>query len=233
MKLHEVDLTGKYGHGGQTLDVVEKTALLASLPTQFENDGRGIKKKYMQELEESVKRMIQQAEEHRLSQNLSRNSAYKDQIGRFGDVTDMYCPDVTSSEDAFSPRMSFRSSARSSLTVSEMSESFSSSFDEEAATVNPLHARSDGVSLSRGGTTSSMTACNSRGSAGDSSAIGDMEMSKRKLAIGRFFSPPQEQDPPRGSRDSTSTSTSRSEHPPGIGKSEMQKRTAALSGLFK
>jgi hypothetical protein len=119
MRLHEVDLTGKYGYGGQTLDVVEKTALLAAMPSVFENDGRGIKKKYLQELEDNVKQMIQQAEEHRLAKNLLRNAAYKDQVGVFQEDTAMYSPDVTSSENAFSPKMSFRFTAVSTIAEKE------------------------------------------------------------------------------------------------------------------
>jgi hypothetical protein len=225
MRLHEVDLTGKYGYGGQTLDVVEKTALLAAMPRVFENDGRGIKKKYLQELEDSVKQMIQQAEEHRLARNLLRNAAYKDQVGVFQEDTAMYSPDVTSSEDAFSPRMSFRSSAPSSLSMTSGKEYLSStdadedgvinrnkiSDNEASDTLNPLH---DSDRFSRSSSSSNFR----------SSAIGQSEMSKRTYIIDNLLS---------RSSQSSSSSSSVVDSSAAIGESEMQKRSAALSNLFK
>ena len=123
-KLHEVELKNKYGHGGQGLDVVEKTALLAALPDNFENDGNGTKKKFVLDLEESVMQMLKKVEQNSLPKNLLRNPAYKDQVGIFGDNTEMYCPEVTSSEDAFSPRTSHKFKLRSDM----------SSFDESSTT---------------------------------------------------------------------------------------------------
>jgi len=207
MKLHEVDLTGKYGHGGQTLDVVEKTALLAALPSRFENDGRGIKKKYALDLEESVKSMILQAEEFRLPKNLLRNVAYKEQEGMFGDVQDLHSPDVTSSEDAFSPRMSFRSSGLSSTRQSS---------DDWEGVGNPLH-RSRDDSLSRPSSISSTSS---------QSSIGQVEMNLRKAAIGSLLNRGADQDSRAGSRKSSGAEE-------GIGQDEIQKRKELIGKIFK
>jgi hypothetical protein len=215
MKLHEVDLTGKYGHGGQTLDIVEKTALLAALPSKFDNDARGIKKKYLLDLEGNVMKMIQQEEEFRLSKNLIRNPAYKDQQGKFDGVTDMYAPDVISSEDAFSPRMSFRSSTQSSPSFSRKA-SLSHSIDE--GVVNPLHDLGSS-SFSRHSSISSVSSC---------STIGQNEMSLRKAAIGSLLSRDQSvsNSSSHSSRDLSSDSSS-------IGKDELSKRREAIGNIFK
>ena len=250
MRLHEVDLTGKYGFGGQTLDLVEKTALLAVMPARFDNDGRGMKKKYLRELEDSVKQMHQQAEAHRLTRNLLRNVAYTDQVGRFQENTEMYIPDVTSSEDAFGPRDSFRSSSGSSLSnslslslsrnkdisssveddVLASRSSSSSSSSSSGATLNPLHVSDkDRSRYSRS---------SSGGSTGVSAtAIGPSEMKSRTSVIDNLFksqSRGQSRPSSTSRHDSGGSGGSSSEDSNrGIGQTEMQKRSAAIGNLFK
>ena len=154
MKLHEVELTGQYSHGGQVLDVVEKTALLAACPKKFENDGRGVKKKYLLDLEENVKDMIHKAEAGSLSKQLLRHSAYTNQAGRFGANTEMHRPDVTSGADAFNPRTSYKLASPISTDIGLTEESVllgqfnsvdGSDFSSDPSTANRKGSSSVGI----------------------------------------------------------------------------------------
>jgi hypothetical protein len=78
MKFHEADLTGRYGYGAQNLDIVEKMAVYASMPSSFLGDGRGVKKRYVADLEQSVKQMLRQQKGNSLPKSHQRNLAYKD-----------------------------------------------------------------------------------------------------------------------------------------------------------
>ena len=57
LKLHEVELTNRYGSDGQGLDIVEMAAVYACLASDsgFPNDPSGKKAAYMSRLEDSLK----------------------------------------------------------------------------------------------------------------------------------------------------------------------------------
>ena len=205
MKLHEVELTGQYGHGGQMLDVVEKTALLAAFPKHFENDGRGVKKKYLLDLEENVKSMIREAEAGSLSKQLLRHSAYTNQVGIFGANTEMHCPDVTSGEDAFNPRTSYKLSSPRSTDISLTEESVllgqSESVDGSDFSPDPSPASRKGSS---------------------SVGIGSNEFLKRSSSLEQMFR-----------RKSSLTKSNEQEIKcAGIGRNEFTKRSSSVEALL-
>lgn len=89
MKLHEADLTGRYGYGAQNLDIVERMAVYACMPNSFLGDSRGVKKRYVADLEQSVKQMLRQQNNNSLPKSQQRNPAYKDVKPYAADGTDM------------------------------------------------------------------------------------------------------------------------------------------------
>ena len=205
MKLHEVELTGQYGHGGQVLDVVEKTALFAALPKHFENDGRGVKKKYLLDLEENVKDMIRKAETGSLSKQLLRHSAYTNQVGIFGANAEMHCPDVTSGEDAFNPRTSYKLASPRSTDISLLSDD---------SVLLGQNYSVDGSDFSPGTTPTH--------NGNSSSRIGENEFLKRSSSLEQMF----RSKSPRGS------TIQRKDSEASIGGREFEKRSSNVEMLF-
>ena len=239
MKLHEVELTGQYGHGGQVLDVVEKTALFAALPKHFENDGRGVKKKYLLDLEENVKDMIRKAEAGSLSKQLLRHSAYTNQVGIFGANAEMHSPDVTSGEDAFNPRTSYKLASPRSTDISLLSDdsvllgqNYSVDGSDFSPRTTPTHNGSSSARigenefLKRSSSLEQMFRSKSpRGSTiqrKDSEAsIGGREFEKRSSNVEKLF------------LKKSSSLSPRFNDPANIGENEFVKRSSSLETLMR
>ena len=59
-RLHFADLTGTYGYEQQGYDIVELSAIFASLPEKFESDGKGDKRLWKEKLLNKLKTMYAQ-----------------------------------------------------------------------------------------------------------------------------------------------------------------------------
>ena len=107
-RLHEAELTMAYGFEGHGLDLVELTAVYASMPRGgFPNDALGKKKQYLTRLEDSLKAMIAGSESGSLSEPRLRHTSYKGQEPLFAGRLSMHAQVAVSSEGAFGPRTSF------------------------------------------------------------------------------------------------------------------------------
>jgi hypothetical protein len=111
-KMHVADLTGKYSTEAQNLDVIEMAAIYHWLHgVHFESDMGDKKAKFRDGLKRTLKeKMGSSIAFDELMKK--RNSAYKNATGPFVDIDAVYTQDVVSSEDAFSPRLSFRGLTR-------------------------------------------------------------------------------------------------------------------------
>ena len=78
MRLHEVELSNRYGSEGQGLDLVEMAAIYACLPHEggFPNDPSGRKAAYLSRLEDSLKVMLTAKDQGKLPQAKQRAACY-------------------------------------------------------------------------------------------------------------------------------------------------------------
>ena len=78
LKLHEVELTNRYGSEGQGLDLVELAAIYACLPHDggFPNDPSGRKAAYLSRLEDSLMSMLTAQDQGKLSKAKQRAACY-------------------------------------------------------------------------------------------------------------------------------------------------------------
>lgn len=79
VRLHEVELTNRYGSEGQGLDLVELAAIYACLPveTGFPNDPSGKKAAYMSRLEDGLKAAMAAQDAGKLPKTKQRASCYE------------------------------------------------------------------------------------------------------------------------------------------------------------
>lgn len=104
LKIHPADMSGKYGVQSLGLDIVEVAAIIAVAPVKFVADSRGQKEQWRASLEELLKAMYKEFKSDSLNPSKMRHPAYKNQVGAFGDVSDLYSSHtVSADEDLVSP----------------------------------------------------------------------------------------------------------------------------------
>ena len=85
----------------KSLDIVELSAIYASVPAKFSNDGRGKKAEWREGLEKQLKKMMAADKAGLLPPSASRHPAYKDELPFYTGRQSMFIQDTTSSEGAF------------------------------------------------------------------------------------------------------------------------------------
>jgi len=108
-KIHESDLFARYVIQGQSLDIVEMSAIYMALPDTFKNDTKGIKAEWKAALEGSLFKMLEEMKANTLPAGKTRHSAYKDspEMGPIEDLTAMRVFNTVIGTDVVRPRRSF------------------------------------------------------------------------------------------------------------------------------
>lgn len=117
-RMHIAELLGRFNPEAQGLDIVEIAAIFQAIPEKFGNDPDGKKERWRASLEQNLKNLVTEKASGTLMKSKARNPAYNNQTPPFAHRESMHEMNVTSGEDAFKPRSSFRMlGARSSLTM--------------------------------------------------------------------------------------------------------------------
>jgi hypothetical protein len=124
-KMHIAELTGRFNPEAQGLDIVELAAIFANIPEKFSNDdAKGSKEKWRLSIEECLKSFYTQMKANTLAKLKLRNPVYKNLQAFFTPEEAYHLMHVTSGNDAFNKRESFRlitkrqqSETRKSMTV--------------------------------------------------------------------------------------------------------------------
>lgn len=108
-KMHIAELIGRFNPEGQGLDIIEMGAIFAMVPVKFLNDdAKGSKEKWRMSLEENLKSFYTQMKANTLAKLKLRNPVYKGLTGFYTPDEVYHTMHVTSGNDAFNPRQSFR-----------------------------------------------------------------------------------------------------------------------------
>jgi hypothetical protein len=75
-RMHESDLLSRYAVDGQNLDIVEIAAVYLSLPQDFANDAKNLKKKWSCAIEATLFSLLEQKSSNTLPGGKLRNAAY-------------------------------------------------------------------------------------------------------------------------------------------------------------
>jgi len=115
-KMHIAELIGRFNPEGQGLDIIEMGAIFAMVPLKFLNDdAKGSKEKWRMSLEENLKSFYTQMKANTLAKLKLRNPVYKGLTGFYTPDEVYHSMHVTSGNDAFNPRLSFRNIRREKI----------------------------------------------------------------------------------------------------------------------
>lgn len=106
--LHESDLLGRYNSSAQHMDIIETAAIYITLPDRFNGDELGRKAEWRDQVEENLRRMLQDNDNGQLPEGRLRNPAYDGlQFGPVEDVTSVRATNIISGRHSHRPRRSF------------------------------------------------------------------------------------------------------------------------------
>ena len=106
--LHESDLLGRYNSSAQHMDIIETAAIYITLPDRFNGDELGRKSEWRDQVEENLRRMLQDNDNGQLPEGRLRNPAYDGlQFGPVEDVTSVRATNIISGRHSHRPRRSF------------------------------------------------------------------------------------------------------------------------------
>jgi hypothetical protein len=105
LRLHEADLTKRFAHEGQNLDIVELAALYAAVPESFPQTK---KENWRLSLEQSLRVMRQQQLNNALPASKQRHPAYRGASALYSERVSLYEMNAVSGADVGKPRDSFR-----------------------------------------------------------------------------------------------------------------------------
>jgi len=106
--LHESDLLGRYNSSAQHMDIIETAAIYIALPDRFNGDELGRKAEWRDQVEENLRRMLQDNDNGQLPEGRVRNPAYDGlQFGPVEDVTSVRATNIVSGRHSHRPRRSF------------------------------------------------------------------------------------------------------------------------------
>lgn len=124
MRMHESDLLGRFNSLQQNLDIIETAAIYASLPDEYLNDTRGLKKDYKKSVEDNLRQMLMDNDNDELPDFKIRNPAYEGrQYGPIKDVTSVREIEVVKGDGIYTPKKSFLDLCPSNHTMIRMSRS--------------------------------------------------------------------------------------------------------------
>ncbi|RYH29170.1 hypothetical protein EON65_09450 [archaeon] len=89
-KIHEVELMGRFNCEAQGLDIVELSAIYASLPVQFSCDPNGKKSQWKNMLEQSLKKVDMDQKARALAMSKQRNPVYNKQQPMYADREELH-----------------------------------------------------------------------------------------------------------------------------------------------
>jgi hypothetical protein len=145
--VHESDLVGRFNSSAQLMDIIETAAIYIALPDKFNADESGRKAEWRDNIEENLRRMLQDNDNGQLPEGRIRHPAYNGlQFGPIEDVTSVRETNIVSGRHSHRPRRSFlevckqHSILSSSANVkadpvldsSDSEESFEDEYEEDA-----------------------------------------------------------------------------------------------------
>jgi hypothetical protein len=95
-KLHESLLVGRYNPEAHDLDVIELSAIYASLPLSFRNDPENKKLAWAARIQERLKKLISRMEQKTLRDNEIRHPVYDGVKGIFEDIDAVHTTEIVS-----------------------------------------------------------------------------------------------------------------------------------------
>lgn len=123
-RMHESDLLGRFNSLQQNLDIIETAAIYASLPDEYINDPRGLKKEYKKSVEDNLRQMLMENDNDELPDIKIRNPSYEGrQYGPIKDVTSVRELEVTKGDGIYTPKKSFLDLCPSNHTMIRMTRS--------------------------------------------------------------------------------------------------------------
>jgi hypothetical protein len=106
--VHESDLVGRFNSSAQLMDIIETAAIYIALPDKFNADESGRKAEWRDNVEENLRRMLQDNDNGQLPEGRIRHPAYNGlQFGPIEDVTSVRETNIVSGRHSHRPRRSF------------------------------------------------------------------------------------------------------------------------------
>jgi hypothetical protein len=106
--VHESDLVGRFNSSAQLMDIIETAAIYIALPDKFNADESGRKAEWRDNVEENLRRMLQDNDNGQLPEGRIRHPAYSGlQFGPIEDVTSVRETNIVSGRHSHRPRRSF------------------------------------------------------------------------------------------------------------------------------